>query len=125
MTLQQLKYVLAIADKGSINEAAKSLFISQPSLSNSIKELEQELQITIFVRTNRGMTLTNDGYEFIGYLNVGADIMARSSDVGREVVDIIQGVMMFLIAADALLRGWRQSLIVKAAKAEEMEAAQK
>ena len=49
MTLQQLKYVLAIADKGSINEAAKSLFISQPSLSNSIKELEQELQITIFV----------------------------------------------------------------------------
>lgn len=67
MTLQQLKYVLAIADKGSINEAAKSLFISQPSLSNSIKELEQELQITIFVRTNRGMTLTNEGYEFIGY----------------------------------------------------------
>lgn len=62
---------------------------------------------------------------FIGYLNVGADIMARSSDVGREVVDIIQGVMMFLIAADALLRGWRQSLIVRAAKAEEMEAAQK
>ncbi|MDO5011404.1 MAG: LysR family transcriptional regulator, partial [Intestinibacter bartlettii] len=67
MTLQQLKYVLAVADKGSINEAAKSLFISQPSLSNSIKELEQELHITIFVRTNRGMTLTNDGYEFIGY----------------------------------------------------------
>ena len=67
MTLQQLKYVLAVADKGSINEAAKSLFISQPSRSNSIKELEQELHITIFVRTNRGMTLTNDGYEFIGY----------------------------------------------------------
>lgn len=61
---------------------------------------------------------------FIGYLNVGADIMARSSDVGREVVDIIQGVMMFLIAADALLKGWRQHLIVKAAKAEEKEAMQ-
>ena len=56
--------------------------------------------------------------------NVGADIMARSSDVGREVVDIIQGVMMFLIAADALLKGWRQHLIVKAAKAEEKEVAQ-
>lgn len=67
ITLQQLKYVLAVADKGSINEAAKSLLISQPSLSNSIKELEQELKITIFVRTNRGMTLTNEGYEFIGY----------------------------------------------------------
>ena len=67
ITLQQLKYVLAVADKGSINEAAKSLFISQPSLSNSIKELEQELKITIFVRTNRGMILTNEGYEFLGY----------------------------------------------------------
>lgn len=67
ITLQQLKYVLAVSDKGSINEAAKSLLISQPSLSNSIKELEQELKITIFVRTNRGMTLTNEGYEFIGY----------------------------------------------------------
>ena len=44
ITLQQLKYVLAVADKGSINEAAKSLLISQPSLSNSIKELEQELK---------------------------------------------------------------------------------
>lgn len=62
---------------------------------------------------------------FIGYLNVGADIMARSSDVGSEMVDIIQGVMMFMIAADALLRGWRQSLIVKAAKEEEKEAAKK
>lgn len=60
---------------------------------------------------------------FIGYLNVGADIMARSSDVGREVVSMIQGVMMFLIAADALLRRWRQRLIVQAAKAEEKEAA--
>lgn len=56
---------------------------------------------------------------FIAYMNVGADIMARSSDVGREMVDIIQGVMMFLIAADALLHGWRQKLIVKAAKAEQ------
>ena len=56
---------------------------------------------------------------FIGYLNVGADIMARSSDMGSEMVDIIQGVMMFLIAADALLRGWRQRMIVKAARQEE------
>ena len=61
---------------------------------------------------------------FIGYLNVGAAIMARSSDVGREVVDIIQAVMMFFIAADALLKGWRQRMIVKAAQAEEKEAAQ-
>lgn len=56
---------------------------------------------------------------FIAYMNVGADIMARSSDVGREMVDIIQGVMMLLIASDALLQGWKQRMIVKAAKAEE------
>jgi len=56
---------------------------------------------------------------FIAYMNVGADIMARNSDVGREMVSIIQGVMMILIAADALLQGWKQRMIVKAAKAEE------
>jgi len=67
MTLQQLKYVIAVAEKGSINEAAKSLFISQPSLSNAVKELEIEKKRTLFVRTNRGITLTNDGAEFLGY----------------------------------------------------------
>lgn len=67
MTLQQLKYVLRVADKGSINEAAKSLFISQPSLSNAIKELEKEIKITIFTRCNRGITISNEGAEFLGY----------------------------------------------------------
>lgn len=67
LTLQQLKYALEIASKGSMNEAAKSLFISQPSLSNAIKELEQEIKITIFVRTNRGVTVSNEGSEFLGY----------------------------------------------------------
>lgn len=67
MTLQQLKYFLTVAEKGSINEAAKSLFISQPSLSNAIKDLENEIKRTLFVRTNRGIVLTNDGMEFLGY----------------------------------------------------------
>ncbi|ALX47237.1 LysR family transcriptional regulator [Lentibacillus amyloliquefaciens] len=67
MTLQQLKYVLEVASKGSMNEAALSLFISQPSLSNAIKELEREIKITIFVRTNRGITISNEGAEFLGY----------------------------------------------------------
>ena len=55
---------------------------------------------------------------FIGYMKVGASIMSRSSDVSAEVVDIIQGVMMLLIAAENLLHGWRQRMIVAAAKAE-------
>lgn len=67
ITLQQLKYVLSVAEKGSICEAAKALFISQPSLSNAIKDLENELKLSLFVRTNRGITLTNDGTEFLGY----------------------------------------------------------
>ena len=67
LTLQQLKYALEVASKGSMNEAAKSLFISQPRLSNAIKELEKEIKITIFIRTNRGVTVTNEGAEFLGY----------------------------------------------------------
>ncbi len=68
MTIQQMKYVIEIAERGSMNEAAKALFISQPSLSGSIKELEKELNITIFSRSNRGIELTVDGRELIGYL---------------------------------------------------------
>lgn len=67
MTLQQLKYVIEIANRGSMNEAAKRLFISQPSLSNAIKDLEEELRITIFERTNKGISLSKEGAEFLGY----------------------------------------------------------
>ncbi|MGN7167419.1 LysR family transcriptional regulator [Paenibacillus cellulositrophicus] len=67
MTLQQLKYVIEVANRGSMNEAAKRLFISQPSLSNAIKDLEEELNITIFERTNKGITLSKEGAEFLGY----------------------------------------------------------
>lgn len=67
LTLQQLKYALEVASEGSMNEAARSLFISQPRLSNAIKELEKEIKITIFIRTNRGVTITNEGAEFLGY----------------------------------------------------------
>jgi DNA-binding transcriptional LysR family regulator len=67
MTLQQLKYVVTVAEKGTISEAAKELFISQPSLTNAIKELENEMQITIFNRTNKGIVVSNIGDEFLSY----------------------------------------------------------
>ncbi|MNH90451.1 HTH-type transcriptional regulator GltC [compost metagenome] len=67
MTLQQLKYVIEVASRGSMNEAAKRLFISQPSLSNAIKDLEEELHITIFDRTNKGISLSKEGAEFLSY----------------------------------------------------------
>ncbi|MBR0140751.1 MAG: LysR family transcriptional regulator [Ruminococcus sp.] len=67
MTLQQLKYVLAIAETGSMNKAAEQLYVSQPSLTASVQELEKETEIKIFNRTGRGVTLTNDGAEFLLY----------------------------------------------------------
>lgn len=67
MTLAQLRYVIAVTNARSMNEASRELFISQPSLSTSIKELEEELGIKIFTRSNRGITLTPEGEEFIGY----------------------------------------------------------
>lgn len=67
MTLQQLKYALTIADCGSMNEAAKQLFISQPSLSETMKELENEIGLDIFLRSNRGIIITPEGEEFLVY----------------------------------------------------------
>lgn len=67
MKLQQLKYVIAVADTNSMNEAAKQLFVAQPSLSGAIKEIEKELGFEIFNRTNKGVELTKAGSEFIAY----------------------------------------------------------
>lgn len=67
MTLQQLKYIVTVAETGNITEAAKRLFISQPSLTNAIRELEKEMQITIFNRTNKGVAVSNEGDEFLSY----------------------------------------------------------
>ena len=67
MTLQQIKYALTIADTGSMNRAAELLYISQPTLSGSVKELEREIGIAIFLRTSKGVTATAEGAEFLSY----------------------------------------------------------
>jgi DNA-binding transcriptional LysR family regulator len=67
MTLDQLNYVILIAETGSITEAARRLFLTQPSLSAAVHELENELGISIFHRTNHGVTVTPDGEKFLGY----------------------------------------------------------
>ena len=67
MTFQQLKYFIEIVNCGSISKAAKSLFITQPSLSSAVKDLETEVGIELFTRTPKGITLTTDGIEFLGY----------------------------------------------------------
>ncbi len=67
MTLQQLHYVITIAEVGSMNKASELLYVAQPTLTSSIKELEKEIGITIFNRSKRGVSLTNDGAEFLLY----------------------------------------------------------
>ena len=67
MTLQQIKCAVTIADCNSMNKAAQQLYVSQPSLSGTIKDLEEEIGITIFTRSNRGITVTPEGNEFLGY----------------------------------------------------------
>lgn len=67
MTLAQLRYAITVSGASSMNEAAGKLFISQPSLSASIKELEAEVGVELFKRTNRGISVTPEGEEFIGY----------------------------------------------------------
>lgn len=67
MTLQQLRYAVSVANNKSMNKAAAELFITQPSLSSTIRDLENELGITLFLRSNRGVIITPDGEEFLGY----------------------------------------------------------
>ena len=80
MTIQQCKYVLAIAKSGSFSEAAKQLFVAQSSLSTGIKSLEKELNIQIFNCSGNGVYLTDEGAEFIRY----AEQICQNNDLIAE-----------------------------------------
>lgn len=67
MTLQQLKYAITVAETGTITEAANKLYISQPSLTNAIHELEKEMNLVLFTRTNKGIHVSKEGENFLGY----------------------------------------------------------
>lgn len=67
MTLQQLKYVVCIAESGSLSKACEKVFVSQPSLSASLKDLESEIGFQIFARNNKGLAITVEGNEFLTY----------------------------------------------------------
>jgi len=77
MTLQQLKYVDAVADCGSISEASRQMFVSQPTLTEAVRMLEEELRVAIFVRTNRGVSVTREGEEFLALARQILDDAAR------------------------------------------------
>lgn len=88
MTLQQLRYIVMIAECGSITSAAQKLFIAQPSLSKSVSELEKEMGITIFFRSNRGIHLSEDGSRFLSYARQvleQADLLEQQFKEGEAI----------------------------------------
>ncbi|MGI6230441.1 MAG: LysR family transcriptional regulator [Tractidigestivibacter sp.] len=109
MTLQQLRYAIQVADSGSITAAAASLFIAQPSLSKAISELEAEMGITIFERSSRGVTPTEDGTRFLSYARQvieQADILEQQYKHGeppRRVFAVSSQHYAFVVNAFASL----------------------
>ena len=95
MTLQQLKYIIAVADAGSLNKAANALFISQPSLSAAVKELEEEIGITLFHRSNRGIVVTAEGNEFLGYAR---QMMEQYRLIDERFIEKKQGKKKFSVS---------------------------
>ena len=67
MKLQQLIYAVKVAECGSITEASRKLFVSQPSITAAISDLEKEMDVRIFDRTNKGVTVSEEGETFLGY----------------------------------------------------------
>ena len=86
MTLQQLVYAVKIADTKSMNKAAAELYVSQPALSSTIRDLEEELNIELFIRTNRGIVITAEGDEFLSYARqmVELDQMIEDRYINNE-----------------------------------------
>lgn len=80
MTVQQLRYAIAVAETGSITGAAKKLFVAQPSLSSAVRELEEEVGIQLFVRSRAGISITAEGMEFLGYARQVVEPMQALTD---------------------------------------------
>ena len=105
MTLLQLKYIVKIVECGSMNEASHELYISQPALSSSVKELENELGIEIFTRSSQGITLTVDGAEFMSYARQVLDQAAlledryKSSRPRKQLCSVSTQHYMFAVEA--------------------------
>ena len=95
MTLLQLKYIVTIAESGSLNEAAKRLYLAQPSLTSAVKDLENELGITIFSRTNKGVLLTAEGEEFLGYAR---QVMEQTNLIEERYLGTGQGKHQFCVS---------------------------
>lgn len=105
MTIQKLRYIIEIVNTGSMSEAAKNLFITQPSLSSSVKALEEQLGFDIFLRTNKGVALSQEGVEFLGYARQiveQADLMEQrylNAEPARQLLSISTQHYAFVVQA--------------------------
>lgn len=105
MRIQQLHYIVKIVETGSMNEAAKQLFITQPSLSNAVHDLEREMGIEIFIRNPKGITLTKDGVEFLSYARQILEQTAlleeryKSKNTNRELFSVSSQHYAFVVNA--------------------------
>lgn len=107
MTLQQLRFLIAVAESGSINAAAQRLYTAQSNISNAVKSLEQELHIEIFTRSSRGVALTNDGTELLGYARQvveQADMLeARYEDGGTPQARLAISAQHYAFSVEAFV----------------------
>lgn len=121
MTLTQLQYAVTIAQEKSMNKAAALLFVSQPALSGAIRDLEEEIQTTIFIRTNKGIVITTEGEEFLSYARQMVELgnLVEDRFVNQSVAKKKFSVSMqhYSFAVEAFIE------LAKQAKLEEYELA--
>lgn len=107
MTLQQLKYVDAVATYGSLSEASRRVFVTQPSLTEAIRTLEEELRIAIFSRTSRGVTVTREGEEFLAsarqILEDAARIQAKYTGKAVRLPQFAVSTQHYAFAVEAFM----------------------
>lgn len=107
MTLQQLKYADGVATYGSISEASRRLFVTQPTLTESIRALEEELRVAIFSRTSRGVVVTHEGEEFLAsarqILADASRILAKYTGKAVRKPQFSVSCQHFAFAADAFM----------------------
>ncbi|MBR6483899.1 MAG: LysR family transcriptional regulator [Clostridiales bacterium] len=96
MTLKQLRYVVTVADTGNMTEAARRLFIAQPSLTSAINELEKEFDITIFSRSNKGIEVTTEGEEFLGYAR---QVLEQTDLIDERYTGKTRGKLRFCVSS--------------------------
>ncbi|MCQ2535661.1 MAG: LysR family transcriptional regulator [Lachnospiraceae bacterium] len=108
MTLQQLAYSVKIAETKSMNKAAAELFISQPALSSSIHELEEELGVEIFIRNQKGVIVTTEGENFLSYarqiVEVGNMLKDRYSSEEMKTDKFSVSMQHYSFAVEAFMK---------------------